>query len=227
MILRLRGSTIVRYAELTTIMIYLISRTIFELFIRILFKLRICKAGGIPNPPFIVVSNHSSLLDPPLVGIALRKYRINFMAKKELFDMPIIGIWSRLVCCIEARRGENSVRSLKEALRRVKKGCVVGVFPEGTRSVDGTIQEAKRGTGFLISKAAVPVVPVYVNGADKAFPKGKGIKRGTLLSVFVGKPIMPEEFLIKKGSGKVDYEAISGMIMERIVQLRETMESNS
>jgi len=203
-------------------MLYLISRTIFEIFIRVFFKLHIFYLGDIPKPPFIVVSNHSSLLDPPLVGVACRKYCVNFMAKKELFDTPVLGIWSRMVRCIEVKRGDNSVRSLKEALRRLKEGRVVGVFPEGTRSVDGTMQEAKRGTGFLISRAGVPVVPVYVEGSGKAFPKGGGVNRGTVINVFVGKPILPEELFIKKDSGKIDYEAISGRVMEKIGRLKSS-----
>ena len=203
-------------------MLYLISRTIFEIFIRVLFKLHIFFLGDLPKPPFIVVSNHSSLLDPPLVGVACRKYCVNFMAKKELFDGPVIGMWSRRVQCIEVKRGDNSVRSLKEALKRLKEGRVVGVFPEGTRSADGTMQEAKRGTGFLVSKGNVPVVPVYVEGSGKAFPKGGGVRRGTEINVFVGKPIPAGELLIKTVSGKIDYEEISSLVMKKIRDLKDT-----
>lgn len=199
-------------------MFYFISRTIFEILMRILFRIRVSGTENIPKPPFIITSNHASFLDPPLVGISCRKYQVDFMAKKELFDAPIVGIWTRSVGCIEVNRGENSVKSLKEAIRRLRAGHVVGIFPEGTRSSDGSLQEAKRGIGFLIGRAAVPVVPVYVEGSAEAFPKGFRIRPGTKVSITVGKPIMPVEFAAVKGE-KRDYEAIAGMVMDRIAAI--------
>lgn len=202
-------------------MLYWISRFIFEVLIRILFRVNITGAGNFPEPPFIIVSNHSSLLDPPLVGAAYKKHPINFMAKQELFDAPVLGAWTRRVRCIKVRRGGNSVSSLKEALKRLSDGQVVGVFPEGTRSVDGDLQKAKRGTGFLIAKAGVPVVPVYVDGATTAFPKGQGIAPGARINIFVGKKILPEEFLSGPDLEKKDYEAVSNMVMDRIFRMRK------
>jgi len=201
-------------------MLYYISRAIFEMLMRLLFRIRVSGTEHIPSPPFIITSNHASLLDPPLVGIACKKYQVDFMAKKELFDAPILGSWTRNVGCIEVRRGENSVKSLKEAIRRLREGHVVGIFPEGTRSSDGSLQEAKRGIGFLIGRAAVPVVPVYVEGSAEAFPKGKGICPGTTVSISVGRPIMPDEFAAVEGE-KRDYEAIAGMIMDRIAAIKK------
>lgn len=169
--------------------------------------------------PFIVASNHGSLVDPPLVAMACKKYPIDFMAKKELFEHPLVGWWTRRVRCIEVRRGDNAVKSLKEAIRRLKAGHVVGLFPEGTRSADGTLQEAKRGTGFLVARSGVPIVPCYIDGSAKAFPKGQKIKWKTEITISIGKPILPEEFNFKTDAGKVDYEAISGFVMERIAEL--------
>lgn len=199
---------------------YIFSRTLLSWFINICYKLKVTGRERIPDPPFIVTSNHSSLLDPPLAGIACGKYEVDFMAKKELFDPPVLGRWTRAVNCIEVNRGKNSVRSLKEAVKRLKAGRVVGIFPEGTRSTDGELQEAKRGIGFLVAMAKVPVVPVYVEGSANAMPKGKGVNFGAPIRVTVGDPIMPKEFLPEEGE-KPEYEKIANMIMDRIAAIKD------
>lgn len=203
-------------------MIYRISRKIFEILIWIFYRFEVYGRENIPEPPYLIASNHASIADPPLVGIACNRHFIDFMAKKELFDRPFFGRWCRKVGCIEVKRGGNSVRSLKEAIDRLAQGRVVAIFPEGTRSVDGELQEAKRGTGFLIARAKVPVVPVYLEGSAKALPKGGRINRGASIRVFIGKPLMPEEFS-RSGSGRdKDYDSISNMIMSRIADIKKS-----
>lgn len=204
--------------------IFEISKRLLFLYVRILFKVKMYGREKVPSPPFIVTSNHASLIDPPLVGMACGWNFVNFMAKQELFDMPLVGAWCRMVGCIPVKRGENSVRSLKEAVKRLHEGYAVGIFPEGTRSADGELQSAKRGIGFLVAKAAVPVVPVYVSGTSEAFPKGKPIKKGTRIEVHVGNPISPEEIAAVPGGIK-DYDSIAGMVMDRIALIKEEVEA--
>ncbi|MBD3380244.1 MAG: 1-acyl-sn-glycerol-3-phosphate acyltransferase [Candidatus Omnitrophica bacterium] len=206
-------------------MLYYISRAIFTIIMKVLLRVRIYGTDNLPEPPFIITSNHASLMDPPLVGLACSSYRVDFMAKQELFDVPVIGAWTRNVGCIPLRRGKNSIKGIKEALRRLRNGYVVGVFPEGTRSVDGNLQEAKVGTGFLVMKARVPVVPVYVYGSAEAFPKGKGIKLGTRVGAVIGDPVSPEEYSPLAGKEGKGYEAVSNLIMDRIFRLKEKYES--
>ena len=101
----------------------------------------------------------------------------------------------------------------------LREGKVLGLFPEGTRSVTGEPQAAKGGIGFLISKAAVRVVPAYVDGSFQAFPKGaKRIKRGRV-RVYYGKPIEPAEFAAL-GTDRGSYGRIGELVMSRIVALR-------
>ncbi|MFH1836565.1 MAG: lysophospholipid acyltransferase family protein [Candidatus Omnitrophota bacterium] len=202
-------------------MMYHISRFLFEVFFRVLLKVTFVGRENIPDAPYIAVANHASLADPPFVGSACKKDAVSFMAKKELFDAPILGAWTRSVNCIPVNRGSASATSLKEAIKRIGEGKVVAVFPEGTRSEDGNLQEAKRGIGFIIAKAKVPVVPIYIEGSNIAFPKGRKIKIGTPVKVIVGKPVMPEEFSEKdEHSGKQNYEKITNMVMERIAGLK-------
>lgn len=201
--------------------LYNVSRDAFELAIRLLLKMYIKGKENLPEPPFIVASNHASLLDPPLVGIACKGYTVNFMVKQELRDFPVLGtLWTQNVACIPVRRGDNSIKGLREAVRRIKNGSIVGIFPEGTRSVDGNLQEAKTGTGFLIAMAKVPVVPVYAFGTAEAFPKGKGVKVGSKVGAIVGKVISIEELGTGKRISKDGYEKIGNLVMDRIADLK-------
>ncbi len=200
-------------------MLYEFSRLGFAIYLKLLFRIKIYGRDNLPESPYIIVSNHSSIADPPLIGISCSRHRIDFMAKKEVFEIPVFGTWAKNVGCISVKRGENSVQSLKEAIRRLKKGHVVGVFPEGTRSLDGKLQEAKRGIGFLIAKAKVPILPVFINGSNDAAPKYGKIKYGANISVTIGKPVKVEEYesIVQDN----DYEEIGKFMMKKILDLSE------
>lgn len=192
---------------------------------RILFHLHVVGKENIPSRPYIIVSNHSSLVDPPLVGMAFKRHDVSFLTKEELFSHPIIGVWTKNVECIPIRRGSASAKGLKEALKQVKNGRVIGIFPEGTRSLDGSLQEAKKGVGFLIRKAGVPVVPVYIKNSQKALPVVGGAKVGTNIYIKIGKPITPDRFFKKTVVGKANYEEIANVVMREIAVLKEESEA--
>jgi 1-acyl-sn-glycerol-3-phosphate acyltransferase len=208
------------------ISMYFISRSVLEWTVRALFRLKITGHENFPDPPFIVAANHTSLLDPPIVGAACKKYSVNFMVKQELFEIPVVRHWSKSVDCIPVKRGENSIKGIRESLRRLKHGRVVGIFPEGTRSSDGSLREAKMGTGFLISSAKVPVVPIYVYGTAKAFPKGKGIKPWSRVGAVIGKVLTPEDLKLSGSKGKDHYERVGNEVMAVIAGLRDSLEKS-
>ena len=201
-------------------MLYWVSKQIFTFLTKLLLRFHVSGRENLPEPPFILASNHSSIIDPALVGIACYKYRVDFMAKSELFTVPILGAWVKAVGCIEVKRSGNNVGSLKEAIKRLRAGRIVGIFPEGTRSIDGNLQMAKKGTGFIIAKASVPVVPVYVKGSDKAAPKDSHLVVGTEVKVFIGKPVFPHDFPGVTGD-KDFYESFAGETMKHIAELKE------
>lgn len=200
--------------------LYRISKRIFELAIRLLLKLHITGRENLPEPPFILAANHTSLLDPPIVGIACNKYLVDFIVKQELFEIPLVGHWTRRIRAIPVKRGDNPIKGMREALRRIKKGHIVGIFPEGTRSADGNLQEAKVGAAFLMLKSHVPIVPVYVFGTAEAFPTGGKVKIGHHVGCVVGRPIETGELELKTEAGKTDYAAIANLVMERIGDLK-------
>lgn len=199
--------------------VYRCSRWLLYGFLKLFFRFRIHNMDNLPAPPYIAVGNHASYLDPPILGVVCRNTPICFMAKKELFTKPVIGTWSRAVGCISVDRDANSTSAIKDAIKRLKEGRSVGIFPEGTRSEDGEMQEAKRGAGFIIAKAGVPVVPVYIKGTYEALPKGGKYKFGSKIDAYIGKPISTEEVRVKEG-GKPDYGAISDLVMRRVAGLK-------
>jgi len=198
---------------------YQFSRIILGFIVRILFRVRIYGRKNLIKPPYIIASNHASYLDPPILGLIGGMHPVSFMAKKELFDMPVIGAWFRMVRCIAVKRGENSIKSLKDALEVLKEKRAIALFPEGTRSEDGALQEAKRGVGFLISKSRVPVVPVYIEGTQQALPKKGKIKWGATVKAYVGRPILPEDF-ISEGINSREYARFSSSVMDNIAKIK-------
>ena len=167
----------------------------------------------------IIASNHVSYIDPPAVAVGIKHRVVHFMARDTLFVKPLANWFLTNVAVLPMDRTKGDLGALRKGISLLKSGQVLGLFPEGTRSLTGEIQKAKGGIGFLISKAGVPVVPAYVDGSFQAFPKGASrIKRGRV-RVFYGKPIDPAEFAAL-GSDRDSYERIGELVMARIAALK-------
>ena len=169
----------------------------------------------------ILAANHASFVDPPVVGCAARSRVVRFMARDTLFRRGF-SRWLLLnVAAVPLSREKGDVGALKRALHVLKEGHCLGLFPEGTRSADGELQAPKGGIGFLIAKAGVPVVPMYVDGTFRAYPRDASIARPMKIRVFVGPAIRPEEFTAF-GTGRESYARVGQLVMDRIASLRPT-----
>lgn len=185
-------------------------RTLFGL--RVIGDENLIKAG-----PVLVASNHQSFLDPPLIG-NLYKTEMVYFARKTLFKG--IGAWlypQWNAIPIDQEKPDTS--SMKAAIRHLKEGWRVLIFPEGQRTLDGEICEAAPGIGMIAAKAGVPIQPVRIYGADKALPRGSGKISLARITVKVGPPILltPEEF--KAYGNKEGYLALTERIMAAIKAL--------
>jgi len=191
---------------------YKFSRFILLAAFKALFRIEgkgrenIPKKGG-----FILACNHVSHLDPPALGIACPR-RLTFMAKEELFSNPVLSEWLRAVEVLPIKRGSADISALKSAMKHIKSGKGVALFPEGGR------QDAKSlpvkplaGVGFLAAKLNVPVIPAFIKGTEKALPKGAKFIRPAKIRVYFGK-----EINIERG---MPYQDIAQMIMANIRQL--------
>jgi 1-acyl-sn-glycerol-3-phosphate acyltransferase len=180
-------------------------------------------ARGAENVPAtggcIIVSNHASFLDPPIVGAGVRHRQVRFMARDTLFTGRFMGWLLPAIGVIPLDRTRGDIGALRQAIRLLKDGAVIGLFPEGTRTHDGHLQAPKGGIGFLIAKAGVPVVPAYISGSFRAYPRGARGIRPARVGIVFGAPLPPAE-LAALAAEENGYEKIAQLVMTHIAALR-------
>lgn len=144
-----------------------------------------------PQGPLIIVANHISIMDPPLVGgwlAPLLGRRPRFLAKASLFVGPL-GAFLRSQGVIPVKAGGRDVAAYRAAKAVLADGGVVVIFPEGTRSLDGLLQEARPGVALLAARSGVPILPVGISDTDVLLGRGKRLPRlGTRVTMRVGRP---------------------------------------
>ncbi len=139
---------------------------------RVLWRARVFGAENVPaSGRLIVACNHISYFDPPVLG-ALCPRRIRYMAKKELFEMPLLGPVIRALGAYSVDRHGSATGAIKRSLRVLESEGAVGIFPEGRRS-QGTPSAPQTGVALLASLAGAPVVPACVHGTDRALRLGR------------------------------------------------------
>jgi len=154
-----------------------------------LFDLKVYGAEHLPpSGGVLLISNHESNLDPVLLGVQVRR-RISFIAKTELFRNPLFSWLITSLNAFPVRRGERDVGAIREALRRLHAGHVLTMFPEGTRTRNGEIGRIQPGIAMLIKRADVPIIPAVIDGAWKAWPRGKKLPRRYPIRVMYGPPL--------------------------------------
>ncbi len=140
----------------------------------------------------LIVCNHQSHFDPPLVGMACNR-RLNYLARNTLFRFALFRWLIRSLDAIPIDREGMGLAGLKESLRRLKRGEMVLIFPEGTRSRDGEISKFLPGFTALAVRSQAAILPVAIEGAHAAWPRGRKLPRPGRIHVHFGCPILPEE----------------------------------
>lgn len=213
-------SDLVKSETMADLRVYQFSTFLFKVFLLFWNRFRVHGVEHIPNQGGVLIaSNHASFLDPPAVGAGYRGRPIHFMARDTLWNSKFGTWWMSKVGCIPVSRGTGDMRALKTTIKMLKEGKVVSMFPEGTRSENGELQEAKGGIGFIIEKSGCRVVPSYIAGSYKAHPKGTNLIKPGKVTITYGKPITQEEFQAL-GSGRKAYDAYAALIMQRIADLK-------
>lgn len=206
-------------------MLYACLKPLAVIIMRLLFGLKSRGRERVPaSGPVLLVANHSSVLDPPLVGGASAR-PLFFLAKAELFQIPLFGRLIRGVNARPVRREGADAAALRTALRILAEGGALLVFPEGTRGAEGDLRQPKGGAGMLAVLSGAPVVPVYVSGSGRAWPRGRRLPRCQKVTVTFGAPIRFDE--AQGGTRKERYEAASREMMVAIARLRDEAANGS
>jgi 1-acyl-sn-glycerol-3-phosphate acyltransferase len=154
------------------------------------FRGRIHGANRVPQQgPLIVVSNHASDFDPPILSACVRR-PVAYMAKEELFRVPVLGTAIQLYGAYPVKRGSADRSALRSASTYLEKNWAVGVFLTGTRTADGRVDNPKLGAAWLAAKLQAPLLPVSLWGTEQIF-KGSKWPRAVPLTIRIGDVIAP------------------------------------
>ena len=169
-------------------------RRLFLTIARPMFGLRIEGTENLPaSGPAILVANHRSWLDPPLLGAA-RERPVHFLILDDVYDRPWVRWFYRFMRTIPVSGDSGkSLFAMREAMRRLRAGEVIGIFPEGrvfTREQPG---EFRPGVALLARRSGSPLVPVHIQGSAEAWPKGRAWPRPARVRVRIGAPFDPGE----------------------------------
>lgn len=176
-----------------------------------MFRIKVSGKNQIPEKGgFILASNHASYLDPIVLGVACPR-KLNFMARHDLFCNPLFSWLISTLGALPIKRDSADTSALKEAIRILKDGKALVLFPEGARGFEGAAYPLQPGIGFLYAKADVPVIPALIRGTEKALPKGAKFIKPQKVSVYFGKQIFIER--------RMPYQDIAQSIMLEIRRL--------
>jgi 1-acyl-sn-glycerol-3-phosphate acyltransferase len=146
-----------------------------------------------PEGPLIYIMNHQSLLDPPLVGVLVRRRPCVFLARKGLFAFKPFGALIRFLCAIPLDIARGGGRALRSAIRELEAGRCVLIFPEGRRTEDGRMARFRGGVLLLSRKTNAPVVPLAIDGSWDAWNRHRKWPRlGAAIGMRIGEPIPAE-----------------------------------
>jgi 1-acyl-sn-glycerol-3-phosphate acyltransferase len=191
---------------------YRLARTLCKIVLVLVWRFRASGVENVPKTgPLIVACNHISYLDPVALGVGLPRM-LTYLAKKQLFDIPLLGAIIRACGAYPLDRDAGGVAAVRVALRVLKEGRCVGIFPEGTRNRTGTAPE-KGGAAFLAALSGAPVVPAAVSGTKDA-------KHFAQIRVAYGEPLT---IVRNRKADEDDLEKWTTEIMRRIRVLQESI----
>ncbi len=184
--------------------VYNLTKALATLILRRLFFFKVEGAEKVPlEGPVVFVSNHNSFMDPPVMGVAIPR-AVSYMSRDDVFKYPILGWLLPRLLVIPLARGAGDLGAIKTAIRALKEGTALGIFPEGRRSRTGAIEPFKTGAAAIALRGGAIAVPAAIIGTDKAWPVGSGPRIFRSIKVVFGDPIPVPE-------GKLDHQMLEDL----------------
>lgn len=195
--------------------LYDIARAILRPLFGTIWRMQVTGIENVPaSGPLIIACNHRSYLDPPALGTASPR-RVRYMAKKELFDLPVLGPVIKAVGAYPVDRKGSAMTAIRRSVEVLQQGGCIGIFPEGTRNLSGQ-EEARQGVALLANLGGAQVVPACVVGTD-------GAKRLRQIKVAFGKPLsLPKD----RKATRDDLAKFTDEVMSEISSLAERLGGN-
>ena len=193
-----------------------VSQVIIFPIYKLIFRGNLIGRENIPQKgSFILVSNHGSLLDPPLLGHAMGR-NISFMAKSELFRIPLLGFIIKSCGAYPVNRGIVDKTTIKIACEKLSNNNSIGIFIDGTRQKDGRVNKPKKGAALLSFKNQKLLLPVAIINSHRLVRFKFLIPFFTKIVIKVGKPINPPT-----GVSKTDLGVVTNYLQETINNMLE------
>ncbi len=175
-------------------MLYHLAYWILYPLFKLLYRLEIIKKGNLPSRgPVILASNHKSYLDPIILGLACFPRPVSFMAKVELFQIPLLRTLIKRLYAFPVKRGESDRDAFRKALECLSKGWIVGIFPEGTRVRERRLGSFHPGFALLSLKSGAIILPIAIMGTERIILNGKLVPRFPKIKVIFGQPFSSTE----------------------------------
>jgi 1-acyl-sn-glycerol-3-phosphate acyltransferase len=175
---------------------------------------------GVENVPIkggvLLCGNHVSYIDPPALASGVPRL-VHFMAKSELFDIPLLGKFIRSVGTFPVKRNTADRTAIKTAIQYLQNGEVVAMFPEGMRSLDGKLKEASPGVGMIALKAKAVIIPVGLIDTQKLLPPHTRFFRFCKVKIIYGEPVDISDLYGQ--SGREAVEEVGRRVMSAIAKL--------
>jgi 1-acyl-sn-glycerol-3-phosphate acyltransferase len=193
---------------------YAVCRQVARVLFVTLFGIRVYHGGRLPRAGgVLVVSNHQSYLDPILVAVGMAR-PFHPMARASLFRVAPFRWLIRSLYAFPVRPGTADFGAVREALRRLRAGAVVLMFPEGTRTRDGSIEPLQGGPVTVAIRGGVPILPMVIDGAYEAWPRTQLLPRPHKIRVACGRPVWPDEAAAK------DPDAVMAAVRDQMLELQ-------
>lgn len=189
-----------------------------------LFKLRIYGVENVPSKGGVMLMiNHASYLDPIFIGGAVKR-NLHYMARSTLFRPGIIDKFLRSLNAFPVHLGSSDRAAIKNAMKLLDDGKLLLIFPEGTRSQDGSLGKAQDGIGFIAYRTNACVIPVFLDGTQNALPRKAKMIKSTKITVSFGEPLDMDKYRNSEASRET-YAMIGEAVMSGIAKLKAERES--